>query len=116
MVLKDKLDTNLSSGNRQDEQAVIICLLFPGGKLRNPNALKALNDLAKLIAEIITTSGLGTLLGYRFYSSIEQDTISLYLYGENARELYNEIKPIIDSLSGVKESYVLKRFSLIESV
>jgi hypothetical protein len=53
MDLKDELLNNSPDGDRQEEQAVIICLQFPIGKLQGKKALAAVFDLDDILTVII---------------------------------------------------------------
>ena len=66
MDLTDELLDNSPGGDRQDEQAVIICLQFPIGKFENKKAQTAIFDLDGIVKEIIETSGVGIYDGFEF--------------------------------------------------
>jgi|ERR1700722_3793112 hypothetical protein len=111
MDLTDKLLDNLPGGDRQDEQAVIICLQFPIGKFENKRALDAIYDLDAIIREIIETSGVGMYDGYKLYEGPDEESVKFFIHGKNANHIYHEIKPILQALPSLQELYVIKRFS-----
>lgn len=113
MNLKDELPGNSPRGNRQDEQAVIICLQFPKGKLENKKAQNAIFELEAILREVIQLSEVGTYGGNEFAETDSEETVTFYLYGEDATEIYHAIQPILDSLPSLSGFYVIKRFSAL---
>jgi hypothetical protein len=110
MDLSDELRGNSLFGSGR-EQAVIICLQFPIGKLQEKKARDALFDLGNIFREVIESSGVGTYNGYEFSNGEEQESVTFYIYGEDASRIYREIKPILYSLPSLSELYIIKRFS-----
>ena len=98
-------------GDRQEEQAVIICLLFPIGKFENKKALDAVFDLGEIIREVIETSGKGIYKGHIFDKREEDERVTFFISGKDAGELYKEIKPILQSLPSLPNSSIIKRYS-----
>ena len=98
-------------GDRQDEQAVIICLRFPIGKFENKKALDAVFDLGEIIREVIETSGKGTYKGHTFDEGEDNESVTFFISGKDARVLYREIKPILQSLPSLPNSSIIKRYS-----
>jgi len=98
-------------GDRQDEQAVIICLQFPIGKFENKKAFDAVFDLEEIIRDAIETSGTGSYDGHEFRKGPEDESVKFFIYGEDASKIYNEIKPILQSLPGLQNLYIIKRYS-----
>jgi len=116
MNLKDELPGNSPRGNRQDEQAVIICLQFPKGKLENKKALNAIFELEAILREVIHQSEVGTYGGNEFAQTDIEESVTFYLYGDDATKIYHEVQPILDSLPSLSGFYVIKRYSaLLES-
>jgi hypothetical protein len=111
MDLTDELHGNSPIGSRQDEQAVIICLQFPIGKLQNKKALDAVFDLDDILQEVVETSGVGRYDGHEFRKGPEEESVSFFMYGKDAGRIYQELKPILQSLPISSGSYVLKRYS-----
>ena len=111
MDLTDELLDNLPGGDRQDEQAVIICLQFPIGKLQNQKALNAIFDLDAIIREVIETSGVGTYDGNEFCEGEEEESVTFYIHGKDAAAIYQEIALILESLPSLSGFYVIKRYS-----
>jgi hypothetical protein len=111
MDLKDELLDNLSDGDRQDEQAVIICLQFPIGKFENIKARDAINDLNIILRETVETSGVGIYDGYEFSSGPDEENVKFFMRGKDARDIYNEVKPILESLPSLSGFYIIKRYS-----
>src|SRR5215470_17080653 len=98
MNLKDELPNNSPRGDRQDEQAVIICLQFPKGKLQQQKARNAVFELDAILREVIETSDVGTYGGNEFAENEEEESVTFYLYGEDATKIYREIHPILEAL------------------
>ena len=113
MDLKDELSDNLFDGDRQDEQAVIICLQFPIGKLKNKKALDAVFELDDIFQEVIETSRVGNYEGYEIEQGPDEESVKFFIYGKEARTIYTEIKPILELLPSLPGSYIIKRFSHI---
>lgn len=112
MALLDK--SHLSDGNRQGEQAVIVCLQFPVGKLQNKKALDAIFDLDDIFADVIQTSGVGNYDGHVFSQNEELETVRFSIYGSNANQIYSEIKPILQLLPRLQEVSIIKRYAEIK--
>lgn len=111
MDLTDELLDNSLVGDRQDEQAVIICLQFPIGKFEEQKALDAIFDLDDILRKVIETSGVGTYDGHEFCEGPDEERVTFFIYGKDARKIYHEIKPILWSLSSLREMYVIKRYA-----
>jgi hypothetical protein len=111
MDLTDELFDNSPDGDRQDEQAVIICLQFPLGKLKQQKALNAIFELDEILREVIELSGVGTYGGNEFAENELEESIKFYMYGEDANKIYHEIKPILQSLPSLQEVSIIKRYS-----
>lgn len=109
MALLDKL-ANLSDGNRQGEQAVIICLQFPVGKLQEKKAVDALYDLDDIFCNIIQTSGTGTYDGHEFCEGPDEESVRFFMYGPDANRMYDEIKPILQALPRLQEVSIIKQY------
>ena len=115
MVLKDELVTNLSDGNRQGEQAVIICLQFPVGKLQEKKALDALFDLDDIFCSVIETSGIGTYDGHELFEGPEEESVRFFIYGPDANRIYEEVKPILQLLPRLQEVSIVKQYAEVEA-
>lgn len=113
MDLTDDLRGGFPGGSRQGEQAVIICLQFPPGKLEEQKARKAIADLNDILQILIATSGVGTYGGHEICILPEEESVTFYMYGEDASRIYDEIKPILAIFSKLPGSYIVKRFSSI---
>jgi len=112
---KDELLDNLSGGDRQDEQAVIICLQFPAGKFKKQKALYAVFELDAIFRYVIETSAVGNYDGFEICEGPDEESVKFFIYGQDARQIYAEIKPILESLQNLPEIQVIKRYShLIE--
>lgn len=111
MDLTDELLDNLPGGDRQDEQAVIICLQFSIGKFENKKAINAIFDLDTIFREIIETSGVGRYDGHKFCNGRDEESVKFFMYGKDATVIYKEIRPILESLPSLQELYVIKRYS-----
>jgi hypothetical protein len=70
---RDKLFDNLPGGDRQDEQAVIICLQFPIGKLEEKKARDAVFDLDDILRTVIETSGVGMYIGNEVFVGPDEE-------------------------------------------
>jgi hypothetical protein len=113
MDLTDELSDNSPRGDRQDEQAVIICLQFPKGKLKQEKALAAIFELDAIFREIIEASGVGNYGGNEFAESDIEESVTFYLYGDDATKMYHEVQPILDSLPSLTGFYIIKRYSAL---
>jgi hypothetical protein len=113
MDLTDELHDNSPRGNRQDEQAVIICLQFPKGKLQNKKALNAILELGAIVREVIETSCVGTYGGNEFAETDFDESVTFYLYGDDATTIYHEVQPVLDLLPGLTGFYIIKRYSAL---
>lgn len=111
----DELRDNSPIGSRQDEQAVIICLHFPIGKLKNKKASAAIADLGDVLREIIVSSHVGRYGGYEFCESKEEECVTFYLYGKNAHNIYQEVKQVRESLSTLPGFSISKRYIPLSS-
>ena len=111
MDLTDELLDNSPGGDRQDEQAVIICLQFPIGKFENKKAQTAIFDLDGIVREIIETSGVGIYDGFEFKENPDEELVKFFLRGEDAGKIYKEIKPILESLPSLPGFYIIKRYT-----
>ena len=103
----DLADT-LSGGKRQDEQAVIICLQFPTGKLHDKKALNAVFNLDTILREMVNESDVGFYEGHEFYKGYGEECVTFFIYGEDASRIYQELKPVLQFL------HRLQRFSVIK--
>lgn len=110
MDLKEELFDNSPIGSGR-EQAVILCLQFPIGKLQQKKALNAVFELDTILREVIETSGVGNYGGNEFAEGEEEESVTFYLYGEDATAIYHEIQPILASLPSLSGFYVIKRYS-----
>jgi hypothetical protein len=110
----DELLDNSPVGDRQDEQAVILCLQFPIGKLQEQKALDAIFDLDDILRDVIETSGVGRYDGHELCESEVEESVTFYIYGEDAGSIYEEIQPILESLPSLSGFYIIKRFSHID--
>jgi hypothetical protein len=108
---QDELHGNSPIGSRQDEQAVIICLQFPIGKLQQQRARDAIVDLGNIFRDAVETSGVGTYTGYEFAQGEVEEKVTFYLYGKDASSMYKEIRPILESLPSLSELSIIKRFA-----
>ncbi|MGI8420531.1 MAG: hypothetical protein ACR2LN_07885 [Candidatus Levyibacteriota bacterium] len=111
MILTDKLADHLSGGDRQDEQAVIVCLQFPAGKFQNKKAQAAIFDLNDIFRVVIETSDYGSYNGYEFSKIVEEELVTFYFSCRHANLLYNEIKPILQALPMLSNVSILKRYA-----
>lgn len=111
MDLTDELFHNSPDGDRQDEQAVIICLQFPIGKLQQKKALDAVFDLDDIFREIVESSHVGRYDGHEFCEGTEEESVTFYIYGKDANKIYQKIKPILQSLPSLQEVSIIKRYS-----
>ena len=111
MDLTDTIVDDLPGGDRQDEQAVIICLQFPIGKLQEQKALDAVFDLDDILCSVIETSGAGHYDGHEFCEGPDEESVTFFIYGDDANRIYNEIKPILQSLPMLPGSYVMRQYS-----
>ena len=111
MDLTDELFDNSPGGDRQDEQAVIICLQFPIGKFENEKARDAIFDLDEILREVIETSDVGTYNGHEFYKGLDEDSVKFFISGKEARSIYHEIKPILQALPSLPGLYIIKRYT-----
>lgn len=112
MDLMDELLSN-SPGGSGREQAVIICLQFPIGKLQQQKVRDAIIDLDAIIRDVIETSEVGMYNGHEFCEGEEQESVTFYIQGEDATAIYQEITPILDSLPSLSGFYVIRRYSLL---
>jgi hypothetical protein len=113
MDLTDELFDNSPRGIRQDEQAVIICLQFPIGKFKKQKALDAIFELDKILREVIEISGVGTYGGNEFAEGEVEESVTFYMYGEDATEIYHEIQPVLEALPSLTGFYIIKRYSQV---
>src|SRR6185503_20215620 len=97
MDLTDELFDNSLLGSGRD-QAVIICLQFPIGKLQQQKALNAVFELDSILREAVETSGAGSYGGNEFCESEQEESVTFYFYGKDAAAIYHEIQPILGSL------------------
>lgn len=111
MDLTDELSHNSPDGDRQDEQAVIICLQFPIGKLQEKKALDAVFDLDDILREVVENSGVGSYNGHDTCVNKEEERVTFNIYGANANKIYRAIKPILQSLPSLQEVSIIKRYS-----
>jgi len=111
MDLTDELLDNSQVGDRQDEQAIIICLQFPIGKFEEQKARAAINDLDEILRDAIETSGVGIYDGHKFSEGLDEERVKFFIRGKSANRIYSEIKPILQSLSSLQQFYIIKRFS-----
>src|SRR6266568_7506288 len=112
MDLSDELYGNSPIGSGR-EQAVIICLQFPIGKLQKQKARDAIVDLDDILRVVIEASGVGTYNGHTLSEGAEEESVTFYMYGEDAGIIYQEIKPILQSLPSLSGFYIIKRYSQI---
>jgi hypothetical protein len=110
MELTDELLEMLPGGNTQ-EQAVIICLQFPIGKFQQKKALDAIFDLDAIFREVVEASGVGNYAGNEFCEGEGEESVTFYISGEDASRIYQEIKPILQSLSSLQEVSIIKHYS-----
>jgi hypothetical protein len=110
MDLTDELLDNSPGGDRQDEQAVIICLQFPIGKFENKKARKAIFDLDSIMRETIETSGVGIYDGFEFKENPDEELVKFFIRGKDAKGIYREIKPILEELPSLPRFYIIKRY------
>lgn len=106
MDLTDELLSNSPDGSGR-EQAVIICLQFPIGKLQQQKARDAIVDLDAIIRDVIETSEVGVYDGHEFC----EGSVTFFIYGGDANKIYQEIRPILQSLSSLQEVSIIKRYS-----
>jgi len=111
MNLTDELLDNSPVGDRQDEQAVIICLQFPIGKFEEQKALAAIFDLDNILREVIETSGVGRYDGNEFCVGPDEESVKFFIYGLDANAIYREIKSILQFLPGLPSFYIIKRYT-----
>lgn len=114
MDLRDGFNHNSPDGDRQEEQAVIIRLQFPIGKLENKRALAAIFDLGNIFKEVIEASGLGMYNGHETRIDQDVESVTFYMYGSNANSIYHMVKPILQSLPSLQEVSIIKRYSHFE--
>ena len=115
MILTDELVDNLPGGKRQDEQAVIICLQFPVGKLQEQKAIDALSDLGDIFSLILETSCVGRFERIEYNEEPDVESVAFFMYGTNANHIYAEIKPILQCLPNLPEFSVFKQYSQLDS-
>jgi len=114
MDLTDELVDNLPGGDRQDEQAVIICLQFPIGKLEEEKARDAVLDLDDILRTVIESSHVGIYNGHEFCETAEEESVKFFISGNDASKIYQEIKPIMQSLPSLQGFYIIKRYGHFE--
>lgn len=83
----------------------MIHLVFPRGALDDERKIDAIFMLEDLLQEILGKTGTGKLDGDEFC----EDTVTFFIYGQNANDLYNIISPIITSIKFSKGSYLVKQ-------
>src|SRR6266404_834920 len=110
MDLADELHRNSPIGSGR-EQAVIICLQFPIGKLQEQKARDAVLDLDDILRVVIETSCVGIYGGHEFCEGEEEESVTFYISGEDASKIYQEIQPILESLQSLSGFYIIKRYS-----
>lgn len=111
MDLTDELLDNSPGGDRQDEQAVIICLQFPIGKFEEQKALDAITDLGDILRDVVETSGVGRYSGNMLATSLDYDTATYYLHGKSASKISQVITPIFQSIQSLSGYYIIKRYA-----
>ena len=110
MDLTDELHGNSPIGSGR-EQAVIICLQFPIGKLKEKKALDAVLDLEDILRTVIESSRVGVYEGHEVCEASDGESVTFFIYGEDASKIYQEIKPILQSLPSLTGFSVIKRYS-----
>lgn len=110
MYLTDELSDNSPIGSG-GEQAVIICLQFPIGKLQEKKARSAIEELHSIFHDVMETSGIGLYNGYEMCEGPQEESVTFYFFGEDARTIYHEIYPILDLLPSLSGFYIIKRYS-----
>ncbi|HSX09545.1 MAG TPA: hypothetical protein VLF93_05295 [Candidatus Saccharimonadales bacterium] len=111
MDLTDELFDNSPGGDRQDEQAVILCLQFPIGKFESKKAHNAIFDLNVILKEVIETSGVGVYDGFEFVEGTDEELVKFFMRGQDARALYKQVKEILELLPHLTSFYIIKRYS-----
>jgi hypothetical protein len=111
MDLTDELSDNSQVGDRQDEQAVIICLQFPIGKFEEKKARNAIFDLDDIFRNVVETSGVGRYAGNKFCNGADEEIVKFFMYGKDANAIYQEIRPILQALPSLQEVSIIKRYS-----
>lgn len=90
------------------EQALIICLQFRPGKFEDEAVVNALFDLEEIIQLVVEETGVGVYDGNEFLESPEEDSITFFIYGENANDMYKEIEPLLAFLPNLPGSHITK--------
>jgi len=111
MDLTDKLLDDLSGGERQDMQVVIICLHFPAGKLQKQKVRDAVFDLDEIFRDVIEMSGIGVYAGYKMQEENDGDSVIYTVYGRAANLIYRELRPILHVIPMLPGSYIIKRYA-----
>ena|SRR5258708_19116186 len=111
MNLADELPDNSRVGDRQDEQAVVICLQFPIGKLQEKAAHDAVVDLGEIFNTVMESSGVGTYKGHELSEGAEEEMVTYYLFGDDVGLIYDEIQPIFHLMPNLTGFYIIKRYS-----
>jgi hypothetical protein len=88
------------------QQTVIIYLSFPQTKLDDERALDAVFDLEEILRRIIFRKHLGEFDGNEFC----EDTVTYFIYGNDADAIIQAILPYIQDLPVLPDSHIFVRY------
>lgn len=91
-----------------EEQFVLIYLKFPTGSLDDESALNAVFELEDILVDAVETDCVGTFDGNEFCD----DTVTFFIYGQDANRISEAIYPIISKIKTLPGSYILKNHGL----
>lgn len=107
----DELD-ELFDGEEIDPnlQGVQLCFQFPIGKFSSDEAFDAAMKLEDVIRDIVETEGVGYVDGHELCEGEDEESITYFIYGDDANQIYEAVAPIISHVPFIQGSYVLKQF------
>lgn len=89
---------------------VLVYLSFPVHKFDSQKAIDAIFDLESLMREVIEETGVGVFDGNEFCEGSDGESVTFFMYGNDADKIYEAISPLLAYLPRLPGSYILKRY------
>lgn len=99
-----------------ENDTVLIYLKFPIGKLDNPKALNAVYDLEDILFKIVEDNKIGRFDGNEFCDGPNDESVTFFIYGDDADKISDIILPIVSKLPVLSGSHILKKYGTVEKI
>lgn len=98
------------------QHMVLVCLQFTIGALEKKSRLDAVYDLDDVLMNIVEETGVGEYSGHEFCEGPDEESVTFFMYGEDADKIHETIIPVLNYVPKLPGSYILKRYGNFDGV